>query len=112
VLRRVLGDTAIHLSRVAEPTLSPPSPLRQDVMGPVARLVARMWPGAVIVPEMSTGATDGLYVRNAGIPVYGVSAVFEPINDVRAHGRDERIGVQAYHDSARFWYELVKVLAS
>jgi acetylornithine deacetylase/succinyl-diaminopimelate desuccinylase-like protein len=111
-LRRVLADTAIHLSRVAEPTLSPPSPLRQDVMGPVGRLVARMWPGAVIVPEMSTGATDGLYVRNAGIPVYGVSAVFEPINDVRAHGRDERIGVQSYHDSARFWYELVKVLGS
>jgi acetylornithine deacetylase/succinyl-diaminopimelate desuccinylase-like protein len=59
---------------------------------------------------MSTGATDGLYVRNAGIPVYGVSAVFERIDDIRAHGRDERIGVKAYHDAARFWYELVKTL--
>ena len=111
-LRRVLADTAIHLSRAAEPTLSPPSPLRPDVMGPVERLVARMWPGAVIVPSMSTGATDGLYVRNAGIPVYGVSAVFERLDDIRAHGRDERIGVQAYHEAARFWYELVKVLGS
>jgi acetylornithine deacetylase/succinyl-diaminopimelate desuccinylase-like protein len=109
-LRQVLADTAIHLSRVSEPTLSPPSPLRPDVMQPVTRLVGKMWPGAVVVPEMSTGATDGLYVRNAGIPVYGVSAVFERIDDVRAHGRDERIGVTAYHDAAKFWYELLKAL--
>lgn len=112
VLRRVLADTAIRVSRVSEPTLSPPSPLRPDVMRPIERLVARMWPGAVIIPEMSTGATDGLYVRNAGIPVYGVSAVFERIDDVRAHGRDERIGVKAYHEAAQFWYELVKTLGS
>ena len=111
-LRRVLADSAIHVSRVSEPTLSPPSPLRPDVMRPVERLVARLWPGAAVVPEMSTGATDGLYVRNAGIPVYGVSAVFERIDDVRAHGRDERIGVKAFHDAAQFWYELVKSLAS
>jgi acetylornithine deacetylase/succinyl-diaminopimelate desuccinylase-like protein len=112
MVRRVLADTAIHVSRVSEPTLSPPSPLRPDVMRPVERLVARMWPGAVVVPEMSTGATDGLYVRNAGIPVYGVSAVFERIDDVRAHGRDERIGVKAFHDAAQFWYELVKQLGT
>jgi acetylornithine deacetylase/succinyl-diaminopimelate desuccinylase-like protein len=110
-LKRVLADTAIRVSRVAEPTLSPPSPLAPEVMRPIERLVGRMWPGAAIVPEMSTGATDGLYVRNAGIPVYGVSAVFERIDDIRAHGRDERIGVKAFHDAAQFWYELVKALA-
>ena len=61
---------------------------------------------------MSAGATDGLYTRSAGIPTYGVSAIFDRIDDVRAHGRDERIGVKAYHDAAQFWYELVKTLAS
>ena len=110
-LRRVLGDTAIHMKRDREPTLSPASPLRPEVMEPVTNLAKKMWPGAVVVPEMSTGATDGLYVRNAGIPVYGVSAVFERIDDIRAHGRDERIGVKAYHDAAKYWYELVKTLA-
>jgi acetylornithine deacetylase/succinyl-diaminopimelate desuccinylase-like protein len=97
---------------VREPTLSPASPLRPDVIQPVTALAHKMWPGAVVVPEMSTGATDGLYVRNAGIPVYGVSAVFERIDDIRAHGRDERIGVKAYHDAATYWYQLVKSLAS
>jgi acetylornithine deacetylase/succinyl-diaminopimelate desuccinylase-like protein len=111
VLRRVLADTAIHISRDREPTLSPASPLRPDVMRPVTVLARKMWPEAVVIPEMSTGATDGLYVRNAGIPVYGVSAVFERIDDIRAHGRDERIGVKAYHDASRYWYQLVKTLA-
>jgi acetylornithine deacetylase/succinyl-diaminopimelate desuccinylase-like protein len=111
-LHRVLADTAIRVSRAEPPTLSPASPLRPDVMEPITQLANKMWPSAVVVPEMSTGATDGLYVRNAGIPVYGVSAVFERIDDIRAHGRDERIGVEAYHDAARYWYELVKILAS
>jgi acetylornithine deacetylase/succinyl-diaminopimelate desuccinylase-like protein len=111
-LIRVVQDTAIHFSLVDDPTPSPPSPLRPEVMGPIERLAGEMWPHVPMVPEMSTGATDGLYVRNAGIPVYGVSAVFERIDDVRAHGRDERIGVQAYHDAATFWYRLVKILGS
>lgn len=111
-LARVVQDSAIQVGQVDPPTPSPPSPLRPDVMEPIERLAREMWPQVAIVPEMSTGATDGLYVRNAGIPVYGVSAVFERIDDVRAHGRDERIGVKAYHDAATFWYRLVKTLGS
>jgi acetylornithine deacetylase/succinyl-diaminopimelate desuccinylase-like protein len=57
---------------------------------------------------MSTGATDGLFTRNAGIPTYGVAAIFEDINDSRAHGRDERVGITEFHLAATFWYELVK----
>lgn len=111
-LARIVADTAIHISRAAEPTPSPASPLRPDVMGVVEKLVAQMWPGAAVVPEMSTGATDGLYLRNAGIPVYGVAGLFERIDDVRAHGRDERVGVKSYHDAAEYWYLLVKELSS
>jgi acetylornithine deacetylase/succinyl-diaminopimelate desuccinylase-like protein len=111
VLRRVAADTAIHFSRKAPATPSPASPLRQDVMRPVERIAAQMWPSAVVVPEMSTGATDGLFTRNGGIPTYGVSAIFERLDDIRAHGRDERVGVKAFHDAARYWYELVKALA-
>ncbi len=60
---------------------------------------------------MSTGATDGLYVRNAGIPVYGVSAIFGLAGDGRAHGRDERVGVKQFFDAAQYWYRLVKKLS-
>jgi acetylornithine deacetylase/succinyl-diaminopimelate desuccinylase-like protein len=81
-------------------------------MSAIESLTSRYWPGVPIVPEMSTGATDGLYTRNAGIPTYGVAAIFEDLNDSRAHGRDERVGVREYHLAAEFWYELVKRLAT
>jgi acetylornithine deacetylase/succinyl-diaminopimelate desuccinylase-like protein len=71
-----------------------------------------MWPDAAVVPEMSTGATDGAFTRNGGIPTYGVAGVFGTIDDERAHGRDERIRVKSYHDAAEFWFQLVKMLAS
>ena len=111
-LRRVVADTAIHFERVAEAHPSPPSPLRRDLMGQVEELAAQYWPGVPVVPEMSTGATDGLYTRNAGIPTYGVSAIFEDMNDSRAHGKDERVGVKEFHQAAEYWYQLVKRLAS
>lgn len=112
VLKRVVADTAIHFSRIAPPTPSPASPLRPDIVQPVERLVARTWPGAIVVPEMSTGATDGLFTRNGGIPTYGVEGIFVPIDDDRSHGRDERVGVKEFHEGAQFWYELLKVLTS
>jgi acetylornithine deacetylase/succinyl-diaminopimelate desuccinylase-like protein len=111
-LRRILADTAIHVSVSDPPTLSPASPLRPDVMGAVERLATARWPGIAIAPEMSTGATDGLYLRNAGIPVYGIGALFDRVDDVRAHGRDERVNITAFNDAGEFWYELVKALAT
>jgi len=111
-LRRVLADPAITLARVEEAHPSPPSPLLPEVMGPVESLAKELWPSAVVIPEMSTGATDGLYTRNAGIPTYGISALFDEVGDVRAHGRDERVGVEAYHRASEYWYRLVRQLAS
>lgn len=112
VLTRIAADPGVQIT-VAQPAKpSPPSPLRADVIGPVERIAKQMWPTATMVPEMSTGATDGLYVRNGGIPVYGVGAIFEEINDVRAHGRDERVGVESFHRAVSFWYQLLKALTS
>jgi len=64
-----------------------------------------------VVPAMSTGATDGLYLRNAGIPVYGVDGIFTDVDDVRAHGRDERLGAKEFYEGREFLYRLVKALA-
>ena len=106
VLRRVVADTAIHFSRVAEPTPSPPSPLRPDVMRPIERLVAQAWPNAVVVPKMSTGEPTGFTPGTRGVPTYGIGAIFERVDDVRAHGRDERAGVKGFHEASQFWYDL------
>jgi len=110
-LSRVVADTTVKVSVVTPAVPSPPSPLTLAIMEPIERVTKRLW-NIPVVPIMETGATDGLYFRNAGIPVYGVSGVFVDINDVRAHGRDERIGVQDYYDGAEYIYQLVKAVSS
>ena len=91
-------------------TPSPPSPLTEEVLGPIERITQQMWPGVTVLPVMSTGATDGLYLRRAGIPVYGVSGLFGDMDDVRAHGQDERISIQNFYEGQEFLYRLVKAL--
>jgi acetylornithine deacetylase/succinyl-diaminopimelate desuccinylase-like protein len=111
-LARLAADQRVTVRTVYTPVPSPPSPLTPAIMGTLERLVAQQFPGVPIVPVMEAGATDGLFLRNAGIATYGVSAVFEDPNDIRAHGRDERIGVQSFYDALQFWYRMLQAFAS
>jgi acetylornithine deacetylase/succinyl-diaminopimelate desuccinylase-like protein len=80
-------------------------------MAAMEALTKEMFPGVVIVPVMSTGATDGLFLRNGEIPTYGIDGTFSDIDDVRIHGRDERVGVKQFFDGLEFQYRLIKALA-
>ena len=109
-IRRVVANDSIAVTVKDSAVPSPPSPLVPEVMEALERVTYAMWPGVPVIPNMETGATDGLYLRNAGMPVYGVSGVFLDADDIRAHGRDERIGVREYYEGAEFTYRFVKVL--
>lgn len=111
-LRRVVADERITLRATSPPIPSPPSPLTPAILGPIERLVAEQFPGVPVVPVMEAGATDGLFLRNAGIPTYGVSAVFQDPDDERAHGRDERISVRSFYDATEFWYRMMRAFAA
>jgi acetylornithine deacetylase/succinyl-diaminopimelate desuccinylase-like protein len=111
-LVEILADEAISITTSVDPISAPATPLDPEILEPVERLTEAMWPGIPVIPTMNTGATDGLYARNAGIPTYGVSGIFEDLDDNRAHGRDERIGVKQFFDGQEFLYRLVKTLAS
>ncbi|HMH82718.1 MAG TPA: peptidase dimerization domain-containing protein, partial [Gemmatimonadales bacterium] len=110
-LRALAADDRIGIRTIYAAIPSPPSPLTRAIMGPIEKLVAEQFPNVPIVPVMEAGATDGLFLRNAGIPTYGVSAVFEEQNDVRAHGRDERLSVRSFYDALDFWYRMMQALA-
>ncbi len=109
-LKRVIGNDSIEIKPVKPARPSPPSPLTPEVFGAIERLTQKMWPSVPVVPIMSTGATDAIPLRSSGIPVYGVSGLFGDIDDVRIHGRDERIAIQSYYDGLEFLYQLVKEL--
>jgi acetylornithine deacetylase/succinyl-diaminopimelate desuccinylase-like protein len=111
-LVKVVGDSQVTITPIREPKPSPPSPLAADVMKPIETVTQQMWPGVPVVPIMSTGATDSLYLRKAGIPAYGTSGIFGDIDDSRAHGRDERIGVKAFYEGLEYLYRLVTAFAS
>jgi acetylornithine deacetylase/succinyl-diaminopimelate desuccinylase-like protein len=110
-LETVIGDSQVNISRVNDANPSPPSPLTPEVLGPIEAITEEMWPGVPVIPMMSTGATDGLYLRKAGIPVYGVSGLFQDIADVRAHGQNERIKIEHYFEGQEFLYRLTKALS-
>jgi len=110
-LERVLADEQIAVTQLDSPVLSAPSVLSDEVIGPIAKLSAEFWPGAVVLPTMSTGATDGSYLRNAGIPTYGHSGLAGDIAESRAHGRDERILVKSFLQGGEYLYRLVKAYA-
>ena len=81
------------------------------MLGAIEAITEDMWPGVPVIPTMSTGATDGLYLRNAGIPVYGVSGLFRDIDDIRSHGQNERILIESFFDGQEFLYRLTKSLS-
>ena len=110
-LTKIVADTAVHLSVTGTPHMSPASPMRDDLMNTIKSLTTSMWPGVVSVPMMVMGATDGAYLRSAGIPTYGIQGFFYDRDDIRFHGRDERLGVQSFYQGQAFLYELVKRLS-
>ncbi|HZO37580.1 MAG TPA: M20/M25/M40 family metallo-hydrolase [Methylomirabilota bacterium] len=111
-LIRALANDKITVTATNRFFPSPPSPLTPEIMGAVERATQEMWPGVPVVPTMSTGATDSRYLRTAGIPAYGTSGMFGDVDDIRAHGRDERMLVRSLYEGQEYLYRLVKLLSS
>ncbi|MDH5303283.1 MAG: M20/M25/M40 family metallo-hydrolase, partial [Gammaproteobacteria bacterium] len=110
-LKTVINDEQVSVTPIKPAVPSPSSPLTPELLGAIEAVTAEMWPGVPVIPTMGTGATDGLHLRNAGIPVYGVSGLFGEVADNRAHGRDERILIKSFFEGQEFLYRLTTRLA-
>jgi acetylornithine deacetylase/succinyl-diaminopimelate desuccinylase-like protein len=111
-LVRVLNDPKITVTMDAPPIISPESPPTPEVMGRLETVAHTMWPGVAVVPTMATGFSDDRQTRSAGIPSYDISGVWAEVGENRAHGRDERLGVQAFDESVEYAYRLMRALGS
>lgn len=104
----LIANPKVTVTPLAEVTPSPPSPLTPALMTAIEQVTGELWPGIPVVPTMSTGATDGLFLRNAGIPVYGVSGLF--YENANAHGMNETISAEAFYQGLEFLYRLARRL--
>ena len=103
------GNVSEHGSDRAAMT---PPPMRTDVMDSLQAVVGKLWPGLPVIPIMETGASDSIYTMMAGIPSYGICGVAIDRNDVRMHGRDERVPVDSFYKGVEFYYEFLEKLTA
>ena len=106
-----LADPKIEVALDEQEIAGPRATVDPELLRTVERVAAVVFPGVPVVPTMSSGATDSKYFRLAGIPAYGLSGLFVDIDDLRAHGRDERLGVKQFYEGQDFLTRLVKELA-
>ena len=113
-IRHVLNDGQISVTPVENVDLvqSPASPLRPDVVEATKAVTSAMWPGVPVVPIVSVGGTDGTHLRRVGIPTYGISGIADDYDDIRAHGRDERIAATALYQAREFMFRLTTMLST
>jgi acetylornithine deacetylase/succinyl-diaminopimelate desuccinylase-like protein len=111
-LARVIADDKVKIIPKGRAVLSPPSPINAELMHAVEALAGEMWPGVPVIPTMGGGYTDSRWLRNAGIPAYGVSGLFTDPANSGTHGLNEQVGVKELYQSKAFLYRLVKTLAA
>jgi acetylornithine deacetylase/succinyl-diaminopimelate desuccinylase-like protein len=117
-LEKVLADPKISVREVGglggvmnRKSFAPP-PLRPDVFQPLQKAVDSVWPGLPIVPDMATGASDGVYTNAAGLPTYCISGEAIDRDDIRAHGKDERVRVDSFYHAVDFYYRYLKAVTA
>lgn len=108
---RYMDDAGTVLDTAPQQGQLPPAPLNPTTMGAIEKVAGRIWPGAPVIPSMSTAASDSVFTLAAGIPSYGISGIAIETDDNRMHARDERIPIDSYYKGVTFYYELIKALS-
>ena len=109
---RYIADDGSVSDRATEERAVTPAPLRPDVMKALTRLSLPAWPQAKVIPFLDPGASDAKYTIAAGLPTYTFGGVAVDRDDVRAHGRDERLAVAEFYKWNRFFYRYVTELTA
>ena len=113
-IQRVVNDTAIRITMTVpsrEKFGVAPDPIDPTLLASTVALTRQTWGNIPVIPTMSTGATDGRFLRAAGIPTYGVSGIFSLPGENNAHGRDEKLRTRSYYEGLEFLFSLVKQVA-
>jgi acetylornithine deacetylase/succinyl-diaminopimelate desuccinylase-like protein len=109
---RYVADNGTVTDQAPDRRGFPPPPLLPEVVQPLDTVVAQFWPGLKVVPYMDAGASDGVYTNAAGLPTYTFAGVAIDEDDIRMHGRDERLGVASFYTGNQFFYRYLKAITA
>lgn len=112
-MNRVAAEPSVRFALDGEPLPAPaPSPVATELYRAMESSARVMAPGAVVLPFMSTGATDGAVLRGAGIPTYGILPMPLPeVDELRMHGDNERVPVAALGWATEYLYRVLSAVA-
>lgn len=110
-IAKAMADTGLEVSAAGNRNFVEPSSIGAEIMGPVEKVTKELFGNIPVIPTMSTGATDSQPFRTIGIPAYGVSGIMGDPEDIRSHGRDERMRIKSFFDGQEFLLRLTKLLA-
>ena len=111
-LERVIADPGVAITLTHPPRPAPESPPTPAIAATITRAVQSVWPGTPVMPDMDVGGSDSVLTRSAGIPSYGVPSLFDEVDDLRAHGRDERVSAVRFAEGTEFTWRLIKGFAA
>lgn len=111
-LERTFADPSLKVTITRPANSGPESPPSESIMAIYKRVVQSLWPGLIVMPSMDAGASDSKYTRAAGIPSYGAASIFYDLEDMRAHGQDERIKADRFSEGSELAYRLMKAFSS
>jgi len=109
---RYIDDNGQVQDKASDRQGFPPPPLNPEIMKPLESLVATGWPGLKVVPNMGVGASDGVFTSAAGMPTYTITGVANDRDNERAHGQDERLGVESFYKGNEFFYQYIHTLTA
>jgi acetylornithine deacetylase/succinyl-diaminopimelate desuccinylase-like protein len=116
ILVQYVGDggegQGVIFDKAPDKKALPSAAIQPEVMQALEQVAGKMWPGVPVVSTMADGASDGIYTNGAGMPTYGVSGIALESDDVRAHGKDERLPVASYDRGVDFYYDFLKTLTA
>lgn len=107
-LKQVVNNPEISFASLWDPLPSAPSPIRDDVLAIVTTATHQQFPEVVVIPYISPYGTDGIFLRSAGIPTYGLYGVYIRAEDESKHGSNEKLPIKGFFDSLEFWHGMVK----
>jgi acetylornithine deacetylase/succinyl-diaminopimelate desuccinylase-like protein len=112
VIVRYMNDAGEVADTAPDAKALPPAPLNPEVMRAITQVAGDFWPGVPVIPDMADGASDGVYTMAAGMPTYGISGIALENNDLRMHGKDERVPIKSYFTGVDFFYQFLTALTS